>query len=260
MIYGKLLSGAVNKLSRGDLAYPEAHERRVEQIITKSLVAAIPPTKSESPLRVLEVGIGKDWRVERRGLYLHALDNLSARGVSSIELTGVDIEIPNSNIFEDAKRRMNKVASEKSIDVVLKVMEGSITSKLDVFPDGWFDSVICSLTLCSVDDQNAALDEMKRLVRPVGGTFGYVEHVAVNADEPYRLLNLQQELLDPLQQIVADNCHLHRFTDENVARAFGITQDEGESGFFSRRVFHERFLVDDMWPVSCQCCGVIQRT
>ena len=59
------------------------------------------------------MGIGKDWRVERRGLYLHALDNLSARGVSSIELTGVDIEIPNSNIFEDAKRRMNKVASEK---------------------------------------------------------------------------------------------------------------------------------------------------
>jgi ubiquinone/menaquinone biosynthesis C-methylase UbiE len=259
VIYGKLLANAAEKLSRGDSAYPEAHERRVESIISKSLVAALPPKSEESetrPLRVLEVGIGKDWRVERRGLYHTALDELSARGLSKMELTGMDIEIPKSNVIEDAERRMKKLTSESQMEVGLHVIEGSITSKMD-FPDGWFDTVICSLTLCSVDNQDAALEEMKRLVRPNGGTFGYVEHVAANADESYRLLNFQQELLDPLQQIVADNCHLHRSTDDNIARTFDI--QEGES-VVSSRLFHERFLVDSMWPVSCQCCGVIQRT
>jgi hypothetical protein len=67
-------------------------------------------------------------------------------------------------------------------------------------------------------------------------------------------LDFQQKLFDPLQQAVADNCHLHRFTDDNIDRIFNV-QDSASSS----QVFYERFLVDDMWPVSCQSCGVIQR-
>jgi SAM-dependent methyltransferase len=257
IFYAKLIAEAAEKLSRGDLAYPVAHEQRVELVISKATVAAIPPKLEEGtprPLRVLEVGIGKEWRVERRGLYHTALDQLSSRGVSKMELTGVDIVIPKSNIIEDARSRMRRIASESQMDVDLKVVEGSITSKLE-FPDGWFDCVICALTLCSVDEQNAALEEIKRLLRKDGGTFGYVEHVAVNPGEPYRFLDLQQQVLDPLQQTVADNCHLHRFTEDNIARVFDVEGDRA----MSSRVFNERFIVDNMWPVSCQSCGVIQR-
>jgi ubiquinone/menaquinone biosynthesis C-methylase UbiE len=171
-----------------------------------------------------------------------------------MELTGVDIVIPKSNIIEDARSRMRRIASESQMDVDLKVVEGSITSKLE-FPDGWFDCVICALTLCSVDEQNAALEEIKRLLRKDGGTFGYVEHVAVNPGEPYRFLDLQQQVLDPLQQTVADNCHLHRFTEDNIAKVFDVEGDRA----MSSRLFNERFIVDNMWPVSCQSCGVIQR-
>lgn len=129
-------------------------------------------------------------------------------------------------------------------------VQGSISQPLN-FPQGYFDCIICSLTLCSVDDPAAAVTEIKRLLRVDGGCFGYVEHTAVLPDEPNRFLDFQQQLLDPLQQAVADNCHLHRYTDSTIATVFDANG--------SKTINSERFLVDGMWPVSCQSCGVIQR-
>jgi SAM-dependent methyltransferase len=256
VVYGKLVSDSVKKLSRGDLVYPDDHEMRVETILAKSLLGGAVSLKEDTerrPLRVLEVGIGKEWRVGRRGLYKLALKELSSNGITEVHLTGMDIVIPNPGALEDSKRCMSSLASENQISVTMGTLKGSITSQLSKFTDGSFDSVVCSLTLCSVDNQDAALHEIKRLVRPDGGTFGYIEHVAVHDDEPYKLLALQQQVFDPFQQAVADNCHLHRYTDENIAAAFQIETDA------SSRIYHERFFVNDMWPVSCQCCGVIQR-
>ena len=93
---------------------------------------------------------------------------------------------------------------------------------------------------------------MIRVLRPDGGTFGYVEHVAVNPDEPYRYLELQQTAFDPVQQVLADNCHLNRYTERTLESVLEPLQ--------AVLVSHERFLVRDMWPVTCQCCGVYQRT
>jgi hypothetical protein len=103
------------------------------------------------------------------------------------------------------------------------------------------------------------LQEMKRLLRPDGGTLGYVEHVAVDEQESYKFLEGQQKILDPLQQAVAHNCHLHRYTEQAIDTTFG-SQQSGEPHRSSERLQNERFIVDSMWPVSCQCCGVIQRT
>ena len=256
VVYGKLVADAVQKLSRGDLVYPDDHERRVASTFSQAIVAAIPQDTGESrPLRVLEVGIGQQWRTQRRGLYKETLEQLGRRGLKNLHLTGVDIATPNEDTLQDVRRRFGGLDSSNGVQVDVNVVQDSITSGL-AFSDGWFDCVICALTLCSVDDQDAALNEIKRLVRPDGGTFGYVEHVAVDPDEPYRLLSLQQEILDPLQQIVAENCHLHRPTEENIALIFGA----GGENKLANRFGRERFLVDGMWPVSCQCCGVVQRT
>jgi len=43
-------------------------------------------------------------------------------------------------------------------------------------PDQSVDAVISSLVLCSVEDPDAALAEIRRILRP-GGTFRFVEHV-----------------------------------------------------------------------------------
>lgn len=255
VVYGKLLSGAFDKLSRGALAYPVEHEQRVEEMISKAILTGIPSDGCSRALRVLEVGIGKDCRLIRRGLYDHALEGLRHNGVSKLELKAVDISIPVESAQDTAKERLRQVASKHGVDVDLDIVQSSIATRLN-FPDGWFDAVICSLVLCSVDDEVAAIQEIKRLVRPNGGTFGYVEHVAVKEDEPYRLLAFQQQAFDPLQQLVAENCHLHRGTDGLIANIFEVDLPSASQ---SSSVYSERFLVDSMWPVSLQASGVIQR-
>ena len=119
------------------------------------------------------------------------------------------------------------------------------------------DAITCSLVLCSVSDQGSALKEIKRVLNHNGGTFGYVEHMAVNLEnneeKGLSFLELQQRALDPLQQAVAHNCHLHRDTDNVISSAFGV------DGSGSAKVLEtERFLIEDMWPVSCQCSGVVK--
>ena len=131
VVYGKLVSDSVSKLSRGDLIYPDDHDRRVEEIISKSLVAAASASSSgvttvknydeTRPLRVLEVGIGKEWRVGRRGLYTSAWNELSLiKGVSNVQLTGVDISIPDQKILDDARRRIsNKTQQQQNRNLKL---------------------------------------------------------------------------------------------------------------------------------------------
>ena len=264
VFYGKLLSDATEKLLRGELVYPESHESRTKSTIAEAVLASIPQresgrnehTTSEGiagrPLRILEVGIGKDCRIIRRGLYNDAFREVSSRGVKNIDLVGVDIAAPPSTVMETAKDVLRRKAENKNrANVSFEFVEGSLTSRLD-FRDGYFDCVICALTLCSVNDQISALNEIKRVLRKDGGSFGYIEHVAVNSDEPYRLLEFQQLAFDGIQQIVADNCHLHRYTEDSIYSVFGVSDGK------SRRIARERFLVDGMWPVSCQTTGVIQ--
>ncbi len=109
---------------------------------------------------------------------------------------------------------------------------------------------------------------MNRLLNPDGGTFGYVEHVAVRleneSEQDRSFLELEQRYLDPLQQAVAHNCHLHRDTDRVIAEVFK-TSNENDGGITARQargqgdlLQSERFFVDDMWPVSCQCSGIVK--
>ncbi len=114
------------------------------------------------------------------------------------------------------------------------------------------------MVLCSVEDQRQALNEIKRLLNPDVGTFGYIEHVAVNlqneSEKDLRFLDWQQQAFDPLQQILAHNCHLHRNTDSLIREVFMSPSTDGGGEV----LLNERFQVKEMWPVSCQSRGVIQ--
>jgi ubiquinone/menaquinone biosynthesis C-methylase UbiE len=255
VLYGKIVSDAVQKLSRGD-AYPELYEEKLESTISMAVAASIRPVEARSylqrPFRLLEVGIGKECRIARRGMYRSAIVEAASRGVTRFEITGVDILSPSDRILEEARHVLQRIGTEQGLQIDFQFMPASIAS--NPFSDGYFDCVIDSLTLCSVDDQIAALREIRRIIRQDGGTFGFLEHVAVNPDEPYHFLELQQKALDPLQQAVADNCHLHRYTENAISQAFDL-----DSSMSSTKLFGERFLVEGMWPVSCQSRGVIQR-
>lgn len=75
--------------------------------------------------------------------------------------------------------------------------------------------------LCSVSDPEAALGEVARVLRPGTGTFLFLEHTAAGAARP--LLRLAQRCLDPLQQALADNCHLTRDLTERQLHAHGLS-------------------------------------
>ena len=282
------MSNVLSKVRRGD-AYPSEHEDRAAQTFEKALLAAAATSLSdnnnsnnnEAPtrLKVLEVGIGSNCRTFQRGYYNSALQSLHSSSLPSlqqgltIDFVGVDLEIPTSQVLQQARDTLVASADRLSIlpsskesrpplllTTTLNVLSADIVQGLP-FPNNHFDCITCSLVLCSVTDPNAALQEMKRILRP-GGTFGFVEHVAVDLNQEvermnYRGLEWQQRTLDPLQQLVAHNCHLHRRTEEDIQRIF--VQEEG--GGYGGGVVEEtqRFFVKDMWPVSCQCCGVVQK-
>eukprot|EP00741_Cyanophora_paradoxa_P019899 tig00021178_g19204.t1 len=92
------------------------------------------------------------------------------------------------------------------------------------FADESFDTAVSTLVLCSVSDQALALAELRRVLRP-GGRLLLLEHVLAPARRP--LLRAAQTLLDPLQALLADGCHLNRRT-EDALRAAGFAGVQAE--------------------------------
>jgi SAM-dependent methyltransferase len=70
------------------------------------------------------------------------------------------------------------------------------------------DAVICSLVLCSVDDVQQVLAEVKRVLRP-GGRFVCIEHVAA---PPRSLIGRIQRLVFRPWRWFFEGCHTHRET------------------------------------------------
>ena len=74
------------------------------------------------------------------------------------------------------------------------------------YPDESFDVVLAGIVFCTVQEPDAALAEVVRVLKP-GGEFRFLEHVRADG---WR--ETGQELLDPLWQRAAGGCHLTRET------------------------------------------------
>lgn len=73
------------------------------------------------------------------------------------------------------------------------------------FASGSFDTVVCTYTLCSVDDPGAALAEMWRILAP-GGKLLFLEH----GRAPDAGVARWQERVEPVWKPLAGGCHLTR--------------------------------------------------
>jgi SAM-dependent methyltransferase len=94
-------------------------------------------------------------------------------------------------------------------------------------------SELCILhaqVLCSVSDPATALSEMRHVLKP-GGRLLFIEHVLAPESG---LTRISQNLLDPLQQLIADGCHLTRDTYSSIKFA-GFDIDKVESCRFDVR-------------------------
>lgn len=201
--------------------------------VRSTIASAVP----SGGLKVLEVGIGGAPNLE-----------CYPRGT---KLVGLDVFLPPSG-----KRKVYEERAREA-GVSIQWVEGSAEEL--PFESGAFDAVVITKVLCSVRDPAAALREVSRVLAK-GGRLGYVEHVAAPRGS---LLEAQQLLLDPAQQKLAGNCHLHRDTDGAIRRSVaslsgGVSSASFPSEpLFAREAAHERFRVWSQWPVAAQAAGVV---
>ena len=145
--------------------------------------------------RVLEIGAGT-------GLNLaHYLDEID-------ELVLVE---PEPSMRERLTRRIRRAGSHAAV-------VGAPAEALP-FADGSFDTVVCTLVLCTVSAPDTALGEIGRVLRP-NGRLLFIEHV--RADSP-TLAYVQDRLLEPWRRF-ASGCRCNRATVE-LMRACGFQVD-----------------------------------
>ena len=145
---------------------------------------------------VLEVGVGT-------GLNLP----LYPEGV---RLTGIDI---SPAMLERARRRAAGLGRE------VRLVEGDAQAL--PFPDASFDTVVCTLSLCSIPDDRRAVAEMKRVLRP-GGRLLLLDHTR-SSSRPLRAL---QRALDPLFVRFAGDHLLRRPLEHVVAEGLRVERAE----------------------------------
>ncbi|MBA3782563.1 MAG: class I SAM-dependent methyltransferase [Nocardioides sp.] len=131
--------------------------------------------------RVLEIGFGSGLNIDH---YPAAVQSVSA------------VE-PSDEAWDlsDTRRSRSRVPIERT---------GLDGQRLDT-PDGSYDRVLSTLTLCTIPDVGAALAEVRRVLVP-GGTFHFLEHGLAPDDGVVRW----QRRLEPMQKRVFGGCHLTR--------------------------------------------------
>ena len=152
---------------------------------------------------VLEVGAGS-------GLNFHLYPAEQVERVEAIE--------PDSTMLRYARQRQAGAA----VPITLTQAPAEALP----FAAASFDSVVCTLVLCSVGDPARALAEIRRVLKP-GGALLLFEHVRAEGRVTARL----QSMATPFQKRLAGNCHLNRDTAQAVAQAgFQITTLRRVSG------------------------------
>lgn len=114
----------------------------------------------------------------------------------------------------EPEEHLRKLAEEAAsgAPVPVSVIEG-VAEQLPV-ADASFDAGIASLVLCSVQDQDAALSELYRVIHP-GGELRFYEHVVATKPRLRRFQRLADAILWPL---LGGGCHLSRDTGAAIER------------------------------------------
>lgn len=114
---------------------------------------------------------------------------------------------PNTDLYQLAQKNV--------LDAPFNVQYIQASAEKLPFADHSIDQIVSTWTLCSIANLQQALAEIYRVLKPEG-TFHLVEHVQYH-DHP--TLKKLQNILTPMQKVIADGCHLNRNIELDLSNA-----------------------------------------
>jgi SAM-dependent methyltransferase len=151
--------------------------------------------------RVVEIGFGSGFNVPH---YPDAVERVLA------------VE-PSATAFRMAGGRIDASA--------VPVEQVGLDGRRLPLDDASCDAALCTFALCTIPDVETALGELRRVLRP-GGRFHFLEHGL----SPDARVAAFQRRVEPLQQRLADGCHLTR-DPLALTRAAGFRVEESEQRY-----------------------------
>ncbi|MEX2327386.1 MAG: class I SAM-dependent methyltransferase [Pseudomonadales bacterium] len=152
--------------------------------------------------RVLELGVGS-------GLNLP----FYSRGV---QIIGVD---PSLELQTYAR----EIAADQGLDVSFLAQSAESLP----FESDYFDSVVITWTLCTIADPEAAMAEVRRVIKPSGELI-FAEH----GRSPEASVEKWQDRLNPWWGKISGGCNLNRRPDETLT-ASGFKFEELAEGYLA---------------------------
>jgi len=162
---------------------------RLQDFVMRGMNDLRPETVADATGDVLEVGFGT------------AL-NLRYYGPDVKSVTGLD------PLVTDGVKAVDQRIAAAAFPVEREALraDGALP-----FEAGRFDTVVTTWTLCSIPDPQAALEEMRRVLKP-GGRYVFIEHG--RSDEAG--VSGWQDRLNPLWCKITGECNINRKIDRIV--------------------------------------------
>jgi ubiquinone/menaquinone biosynthesis C-methylase UbiE len=113
-----------------------------------------------------------------------------------------------------------KLAGKRIAGTSIPIERAGLDGQSLPLPDDSCDVALSTFTLCTIPDVDAALGEIRRVLKP-GGSLHFLEH-GLAPDEPVRRW---QHRIEPMQKRAFGGCHLTRPVAELLTKAgFTITE------------------------------------
>ena len=141
---------------------------------------------------ILEVGSGTGTNFEN----YHSKARVIALEPSSFMLDKSKAKLPKTNQITI----YNMGIADKRLESIIK--------------NNSLDYIICTLVLCTIPDQNLALDKFKAWLKPTGKLI-ILEHIHAQS----KASRLFYNLINPMWRIIGHGCNLNRDTDMSIKRA-----------------------------------------
>lgn len=110
--------------------------------------------------------------------------------------------------------------TERSIEAPMPIELIRVSAEKMPFETDRFDCVVSTLTLCTIPNVLAALQEVRRVLKP-NGYFVFLEH---GRGSDANLVKWQDRF-NPIQQVIGCGCHLNRPIDTMIQEA-GLHLDQ----------------------------------